>query len=60
MNIRGEDGGYAPVAPGPIDAARRKNRHQYTKKVKRTVRIVALTKIIQSLQTAATKTTLAH
>jgi hypothetical protein len=60
MNIRGQDGGYAPVAPGPIDAARRKNRHQYTKKVKRPIRIVDLTKIIHSLQTSTAKITLAH
>ena len=36
MNILGQDGGYAPIAPGPIDAARRKSRHHYTKKIKRT------------------------
>jgi len=36
MNILGKDGGYAPIAPGPIDSARRRSRRQ-TKKIKRTV-----------------------
>lgn len=43
MNILGNDGGYAPIAPGPIDSARRKIRDQFTKKVKKTHTTIVLT-----------------
>jgi hypothetical protein len=50
MNILGEDGGYAPIAPGPIDSSRRRNRNKYTKKIKRTIHISpeVYTKLVQS------------
>jgi len=57
MNILGQDGGYAPIAPGPIDAARRRTRHQYTKKIKRTptppTSPIILHQIYHSLRTSA-------
>jgi hypothetical protein len=35
MNVLGQDGGYAPIAPGPIDFSRRRQRNQYTKKIRK-------------------------
>ncbi len=46
MNILGEDGGYAPIAPGPIDSARRKQRHQYTLKIKKPHGTILITPVI--------------
>lgn len=50
MNILGDDGGYAPIAPGPIDSSRRRPRNKYTKKIKRTIHISpeVYTKLVQS------------
>jgi len=50
MNILGDDGGYAPIAPGPIDSSRRRVRNKYTQKKKRTIHISpeVYTKLVQS------------